>query len=85
MLILRETRYLFVYQWRRTIERNKGGEKPRRKKQGSEMEEVEHLEKDHDVNFLCYTRGIIIHSYTRRNVCFVYLLGINKLFKKYLI
>lgn len=73
MLILRETRSVSDrYQWRRTVERNKGGEKPRRKKQGSEMEEVEHLEKDNDVNFLCYTtRGIII--VTREEMFVLYI------------
>lgn len=35
------------------------------------MEEVEHLEKDHDVNFLCYTRGIII--VTREEMFVLYI------------
>lgn len=72
MLILRETRYLFGINGEGQLNEAKGGKKPRRKKQGSEMEEVEHLEKDHDVNFLCYTtRGIII--VTREEMFVLYI------------
>lgn len=71
MLILRETRYPFDGKER--MERIKGGEGNKEKEaRGKKMEEAEYLEKDHDMNFLCYTaRGIMI--VTREEMFVLYI------------
>lgn len=55
--------------WRRA---DKGGKNKGKRSKGEKMEEAEYLEKDHDMNFLCYTaRGIMI--VTREEMFVLYI------------